>query len=151
MMANWRLLENTGINVLYNVASGTPYTPTRLYNEITLAAVSSTPSAPLNSRYGPWTSSFDLKATRSFGMLGLNLEGFVWVLNAFDSKNAQTVYTSSGSANTTNFLASPEGQAFVESANAAGLDGQGLYQLAENNPNLYSNPRLVRFGLRTNF
>jgi hypothetical protein len=33
----------------------------------------------------------------------------------------------------------------------ADKNGGSLYELATNNPNLYSNPRLVRFGLRTNF
>jgi len=151
MFGNMRVFENFGVNLLYNVASGTPYTPTKLYNEVTLAAVALQPNGPLNSRYGPWTSSLDLKATKGFGLAGLNLEGFVWVLNVFDTKNPNTVYTSSGSPFTTNYLASSEGQAFIESANAAGLDGEGLFRLAENNPNLYSNPRLVRFGLRTSF
>ena len=31
------------------------------------------------------------------------------------------------------------------------VDGEALYRLAENDPSLYSNPRLVRFGLRTSF
>src|SRR5439155_14597705 len=61
-----RPLQNTGINILYNLASGTPYTPTAVYNEVTLAAVASQPSGPLNSRYGPWTSSVDVKATKGF-------------------------------------------------------------------------------------
>jgi len=69
----WRILENTGINLLYNVASGTPYTPTKVYNEVTLAAVASEPSGPLNSRYGPWTSNLDLKATRGFHLGSLNM------------------------------------------------------------------------------
>ena len=40
----WRVFENTGVNALFNIASGTPYTPTKVYNELTLAAVSSEPS-----------------------------------------------------------------------------------------------------------
>ncbi len=144
-------LENTGINLLYNIASGTPFTPTRLYNEVTLAAVASTPSSPLNSRYGPWTNQLDIKATRGFSLAGLGLEAYAWVLNAFDSRNPINVYTSSGSPFTTNWLESEEGRSFIQTAQANGKDGAAIYSLAENNPNLYATPRSVRFGLRASF
>lgn len=143
----FRLLENTGINVLYNVASGTPYTPTFVYDEVTLAAVAGVPSGPLNSRYGPWTSTLDLKATRGFNFTGLNFEAFAWVLNLFDAENAFQVYTSSGNGSTTTWLNTQDGQAYV----AGAAEAEGLYRAAENNPNLFSNPRMVRFGLRTSF
>lgn len=147
----FRPFENTGINFLYNVASGTPYTPTFVYNEVTLAAVSTTPSGPLNSRYGPWTSNLDLKASRGFQLGATKMEGFIWVLNAFDSKNPIAVYSSTGSADATGWLNTQDGQTFIQNTNAAGIDGEAFYKLAENSPNLYSNPRLVRFGLRANF
>ena len=144
-----RLFERTGLNALLNIASGTPYTPTKVYNEVTLAAVSSEPSGPLNSRYGPWSVNLDLKATRSFTVGTLQIEGFVWGLNILDNKNPIAVYTSSGSSESTNWLGTEDGQAFASSS--ASKDGSRLYDLASNNPNLYSNGRLVRFGLRTNF
>jgi outer membrane receptor protein involved in Fe transport len=149
MWNGFRPLENLGVNVLYNVASGTPYTPTKVYNEVTLAAVASEPSGPVNSRYGPWTSSIDVKATRGFAFSGLKFEAFAWVLNLLDTKNPVGVYTSTGSTESTNWLNTEDGQTFI--TNTAGKNGEALYHLAENNPNLYSNPRLVRFGIRTNF
>lgn len=147
----FRVLENTGVNLLYNIASGTPYTPTYVYNEITLAAVSSTPSGPLNSRYGPWTSNLDLKAVRGFTLGTTKLEAFATVLNVFDAKNPIAVYTSTGSPDATSWLNTQDGQTFITSAAANGKDGEGLYRLAEDNPNLYSNARLVRFGVRASF
>jgi outer membrane receptor protein involved in Fe transport len=144
----WQLLENTGINVLFNVASGTPYTPTFIYDEVTQAAVTGVPSGPLNSRYGPWNSNLDFKLTKGFNLAGLNMEGFAWVLNLFDNENAIVTYTSTGSPTTTGFLNTQDGQAFLATN---GDEGERLYRLAENNPNLYANPRLVRFGLRTSF
>jgi outer membrane receptor protein involved in Fe transport len=143
--------EDFGVNVLYNVASGTPYTPTKVYNEVTLAAVSTEPAGPLNSRYGPWTNSVDVKATRGFKVGGLDCEAYVWVLNLFDTRNAVTVYGSSGDAATTGWLDTADGQTYLATAADAGYDGRYLYDLAQNNPNNYTNPRLVRFGFRTNF
>ena len=145
----WRLIENTGLNVLYNVASGTPYTPTKVYNEVSLAAIAPEPSGPLNSRSGPWTSNLDLKASRGFSLTGLKIEAFVWALNVLDTRNPTGVFTSTGSTQSTNWLNTGDGIAFIK--NTTAKNGEALYHLAENNPNLYSNPRLVRFGMRTNF
>ncbi len=47
------------------MGSGTPYTPTKPYDEVTLAAVNIEPAGPINSRYGPWTYRVDLKADRT--------------------------------------------------------------------------------------
>lgn len=146
-----RWFENAGLNVLYNVGSGTPYTPSNPYNELTLAATNVQPSGPINSRYGPWTMSLDLKASRAFQLGATRFQGFVWMLNALDTKNAYTVYTSTGSAFTTGWLNSEDGQAYLANAEANGKDGLGMYRLAENNPGNYANPRLVRFGVSTSF
>jgi len=144
----WKVLENTSVNVLYNIGSGTPYTPTSIYNEVTLANVNSSPVGPLNSRSGPWTSNMDLKATRGFELGGTKFEGFVWVLNVLDSRNAFNVYTGTGSPFSTGWLNTTDGQQFLADT---GAEGQLRYDLAQNNPNLYSNPRLVRFGVRASF
>jgi len=150
-IAGLRPFEDFGINVLYNVASGTPYTPTKVFNEVTLAAVTLEPAGPINSRYGPWTNSIDVKATRGFKVAGLGCEAYVWVLNLFDTRNPITVYGSSGDAATTGWLGTADGQTYVATADGAGYEGQYLYDLAQNNPNNYMNPRLIRFGFRTNF
>ena len=145
----WKFLEQTGINALFNVASGTPYTPTKVYNELTLAAVASEPKGPLNSRYGPWSVTLDIKASRSFAMGNTNWEAFVWGLNVLDNQNPIGVYTSTGTPVSTDWLNTDDGQAYL--ANTATKNGAALYDLSTNNPNLYSNPRLIRFGVRTSF
>ena len=70
------------------------------------------------------------------------------MLNLFNRDNVRTVYSGTGSANTTNFLNTAEGQAFVDANGAAGADH---YRLAEMSPNLHENPRLVRFGAKLSF
>jgi outer membrane receptor protein involved in Fe transport len=150
-LGKWHPLEDFGLNALYNIGSGTPYTPTQVYNEITLANVSALLAGPLNSRYGPWTQTMDLKATRGFELGGSRFEGFLWVLNVFDIRNAHNVYTSTGSPQTTGWLNTDDGQAYLLNASIQGKDGLGQYELAQNDPGLYGNPRLVRFGLRTSF
>jgi hypothetical protein len=146
-----RPFENTGVNLLFNVASGTPYTPTQVYNEVTLSAVSGVVAGPQNSRYGPWTVNMDLKATKAFALAGFRMEAQMWVLNVFDNENPIAVYTSSGSPFSTNFLGTQDGAAFVTAAGNKGFDGKSFYELAENNPTLFATPRLVRFGIRAAF
>ena len=148
-----RLLENAGINILANAASGTPYTPTIVYNEVTLAALASEPEAPVNARYGPWTFQVDAKLSKSIGIGRQNLDLYIWALNIFNRDNVHTVYTSSGSALSTNWLNTPEGQAFIET-NATTYGEAGAierYQLAERSPLLHGVPRMVRFGAKLSF
>ena len=146
-------LENAGLNVLFSMASGTPYTPTKVYNEITLAAVATEPTGPLNSRYGPWTYQVDAKLGKTVGVYGQNLDLYVWVLNILDRDNVNNVYTSSGSALTTQFLGTAEGQNYLQT-NAANYGEDGAlrrYQLGEQDPTLHGVPRMVRFGARLSF
>ncbi len=147
----WRPFQNTDVNVLFNVASGTPYTPTEVFNEVTLAAIASVPSGPVNSQYGPWNTNLDLKASKGFAVGGLDLNAYIWVLNVFNTQNPIVVYRGTGSANSTGWLQTADGQAYLDRAASEGKDGALLYSLAQDNPNLYTNPRLVRFGLRANF
>ena len=141
-----KILENAGINVLVNAGSGFPYTPTRIYNEVTLAAVSAQPIGPINSRYGPWTVSADVKASKGLSLGAQTLDVYLWVLNVFDRDNVRTVYTGTGNAETTNFLNTEEGQNTYSTSNA-----QRRYTLAELSPTLHENGRLVRFGAKISF
>jgi len=147
-------LENMGLNVLLNAGSGTPFTPTTVYNEVTLAAVAIQPAGEVNSRYGPWTFQVDAKLDKTIPLKGQTLNLYVWALNIFNKENVTTVYTSSGSASSTNWLNTSEGQAWVETNSAAygGPEGAAQrYQLAELNPALYGTPRQIRFGAKLSF
>jgi len=148
LVGDHHLFENFGVNLLLSAGSGTPYTPVEVYDEVTLAAVSTVPEGATNSRYGPWTSTIDMKVNKGFRLASMNFDAYVWVLNLLDRKNAVAVYESSGSAETTNWLNTDAGQAFLAQQGAAGAE---TYELAQSNPALYGNPRLVRFGLRLGF
>ncbi|UCD63446.1 MAG: TonB-dependent receptor [Candidatus Zixiibacteriota bacterium] len=148
-------LENFGVNVLVTAASGLPYSPSEVYNEVTLAASAPTAEAPRNSNYGPWTFSIDLKAEKTFNVSGYKIVPFVWVKNLLDRDNALTVYESTGRPNTTNWLASEPGLEFLDTygevQEETGLAGEEMYNLKEANPQNYSNPRQIFVGLRVAF
>lgn len=143
-----KLFSKSGANFLLVAGSGLPYTPTAVYNEVTLQSITSIPIGPINSSYGPWTYQLDMKLDRNFRVGATDLSAFVWVVNVFDRMNPITVYTSSGQADRTGWLSTPEGEAWVE---ANGADARERYELAERNPRNYATPRIVRFGLRTSF
>lgn len=147
-------LENFGLNVLVQAASGTPYTPAEVFDEITLAAVAPVPVAPRNTSYGPWTINVDLKAERAFNVGRYKVTPYVWVKNLFNRNNAYVVYESTGRSNTDGWLDTPSGQDFISSfstPDATGLNGEQKYTLKENNAQNYGNPRMLLFGLRMSF
>jgi outer membrane receptor protein involved in Fe transport len=147
-------LENFGINFVIQAASGTPYTPEQVFNEVTLAAVAPVPAAPRNSSYGPWTLNIDMKAERSFNIGQYRITPYLWVKNLLNRKNVYVVYESTGRPNSTGWLDTPSGQDFVSgfsTPDATGLNGEQKYLLKENNPQNYGNPRMILFGLRMSF
>jgi len=140
-------LENFGINVLVNAASGTAYTPMGTYNELFQGGLVSTlPEGGINSGRLPWTLTIDFKAEKKFIVSGLNITPYLWVKNLLDRDNVTNVYESSGQADYIGWLESDAGQDF-----AATSTGTERWQLAENNPSNYSNPRQILVGLRMNF
>ncbi len=144
-------LEGTSFDFLYNVASGTPFTPTTVYDELTLAAVQSNPTGPINSIYGPWTQTLDLKATKSWTIGPNRMSAYLWVVNAFDTKNVLSVFTGTGTASSTNYFNTDDGRTVAASLAAQGIDPTRAYALALQNQTLYGAPRQVRFGIRMGF
>ncbi len=147
-------LENFGINILTQLGSGTPYSPQEIYNEVTLAALSPTPAGPINSQYGPWTFNIDLKAEKSFNFGNYKLSPYLIIKNLLDRDNVYAIYESTGRANTTGWLATGEGQEFVDrnaDPDDTGLTGEEKYLLKEMNPQNYGNPRQFILGLRLSF
>jgi len=148
--------ENAGVNVVFDLSSGTPYSPVRLdADPITLYAVSYTPSAPVNSRYSDWKFRIDLKASKAFKIGKASLDVYVWVLNLLDRDNVISVYESSGSAESTNWLTTESGENWQETydtvTDESGLTGAQKYELKEKDPQNYDIPRQVRFGIRMSF
>ena len=128
-----------------------PFTPTTIYDEVSLQNLAAEPSGSINSRFGPWTRTLDIKASQGFGFGAVRANAFVWVLNALDEKNAIAVYTGTGSALTTGFFDTTPGQEVAQGLRDRGLDPNQVYSLALQNQNLFSNPRMVRFGLGLGF
>ena len=150
-----RPLERVGLNVVFTAGSGMPYTPMEVFNEVSQAAVFPTPIAPINSEYGPWTYRIDMKADKRFSVGGFEFNAYVWVLNLLDRKNIVDVYESSGRPDEANWLVTTDGQKFADTHSevddSSGLTGAQKYALAQEHPQNYGAPRMVRFGILTSF
>lgn len=82
-----KLLQNTGLNILYRASSGRPYTPETRERQL-----------ETNSARMPATHNVDIFAYRQFDVFkSLNTMFFVEVKNLFDAKNVYRVYALTGS------------------------------------------------------
>lgn len=148
-------LGNAGITMLFEAGSGFPYSPVRVYNEVTLGAISPQPSGPIGSERTPSTYRLDLKADKAFSILGGNLEVYLWVINVFGRDNVADVYRGTGEPDNTGWLETPDGQQFVQDHSSihdsSYLTGEQKYVLKQNDPANFDIPRQIRFGMRVGF
>jgi len=149
------ILQNFGINVIVQAASGLPYTPIQITNEATIAAFAPVPLDTRNSETGPWTMFVDLKVERGINVGKFTLSPYLWIKNLLDRDNAIQVWDGSGRPNSTGWLETPEGQQFAAAHSqvddVSGLNGEQKYEIAQFQPQNYANPRMVYFGMRASF
>ena len=149
--ANHWALANTAVGATFTASSGHPYTKKFVYNEISLAQTFPTPERAINSSYTPWIYNVDLHASKEVKLAGMNFKFYVDVRNLFDIKNTLAVYKGSGSGETTYWLNTSEGIAWLRSLEGeellGGYTAEELYHLRENNPNNFGNPRMIFAGL----
>jgi len=155
LVGGHRVLSDAGVNILVKAGSGFPYTPTAIYDDVSLVNTGKETVGPINSRYGPWTMQVDLKATKGFDLFGGQFELQMWVINLFNRENVLTVHSGTGEPNTTGWLETPDGQAWLEAQSDAVdnsyLTAEDKYRLRENDPTWYGAPRQVRGGIKFMF
>ncbi|HVP15240.1 MAG TPA: hypothetical protein VMS88_06835 [Terriglobales bacterium] len=137
-----------GVALRLAVASGLPYTATSVYDEVTLAVAAAQATSGLNARRGPASMSLDLRATEPLRIGKGDLELSLWIVNLLNRRNAMAVYSGTGSATTTGWLASPAGQGWLS---GAGAQAAALYGLAESRPSFYGPPCIIRLGAVARF
>lgn len=139
------IFEMVDANVLVSFNSGTPYTPVDKLNLLGDNTIISSTLGYINSAYGPSSFRVDLRLEKSFYIAGVKVSPYLWIQNVFDADNVVTVYRSTGSSSTTDWLNTSEAQATAQAI------GQGYvqdYRTLEQNPDNYGIPRLIRLGLQ---
>ena len=141
-------LEMVNANLLVSFSSGRPYTPMDQWNLLGDNGILSKTTGYINSAFGPSSVRLDLKLEKSFAIGDLYLSPYLWIENLLDADNVTTVYRSTGSPYTTEYLTTPNGIATSQ------LNGEGYvqdYQSLERNPANFGIPRLIKLGLKINF
>jgi hypothetical protein len=150
MIGDMHPLENMGLNVVMQLASGLPYTPTNPYDAITAASVQQEPIGGINSANMPWNYTIDLKLEKTFTFGEYRLVPYLWVKNLLNTENEVGVYEGTGEANTTGYLGSDVAQGSIENPET-GEQFEYLYDFGQNNPKNYANPRIIYLGVRMSF
>lgn len=149
-LGGFKPLENFGLNALVQLGSGTPYTPTRVYDAVALRSVDQNPTGGVNSANLPWTFQVDLKLERTFYISNFKFVPYVVVKNLLDTENLASVYEGTGEPSTTGYLETDEG-ILRSSHPVTGDEFNYRYQVAQDNPKNYLNPRMIFAGMRISF
>ena len=126
---------------------------------LTLASVSSRPSGPINSSYGPWSYQIDLKANKDVVSGGHRVSLYAVAINLLNRKNVaardinsrgfeSSIYSGTGLPDETRWLTTEDGQEFLRSY---GETGRQKFEIKQNDPRNYATPRQVRFGMAYSF
>jgi len=150
MIGDMHPLENMGLNVVMQLASGLPYTPTNPYDAITAASVQQEPIGSINSANMPWNYQIDMKLEKTFTFGQYRLVPYLWIKNLLNTENELAVYEGTGEANTTGYLGSDVAQGSIDNPET-GEQFEYLYDFGQNNPKNYSNPRIIYLGIRMSF
>ncbi len=154
------VLENTGLNVVTQLGSGSPYSGfTQAAGEALLAGGSAPLDGSLNGSRKPWQYRVDLQLDRNFTLQfgddenkkkAAYLNVYVRATNLFNIINVLNVYRATGNPGDDGYLAASQFQASIQNQ----LDEQSFrdyYTLKVQNPFNYGIPRTIRLGVKFDF
>lgn len=159
MIGDAKILENTGLNLIANIYSGSLYSSqTGITGEGLIDPNSSGISGTLNGSQLPWQYRLDLQLDRSwainFGKEGKKkstyLNVYLRVTNLFNAMNVLGVYRATGNWNDDGYLAAALYQSTIQNQ----LDEQSFrdyYNMKVANPFNISSPRTIRLGVKFDF
>ena len=133
-----------GVNALYSFGSGTSYTPSTIQSDV-FGRGWYIPVAGINSAFRPWTSRLDLKFDFD-DIAGTGVSAFIQVKNVLNRENVVSVYPATGEAGTDGWIETSEGQVWLKGTPF----GSTFYEDRINDPENWSIPRIIFFGLTYN-
>ena len=153
-----QVFQNTGINFIANLGSGTPYTASNIPVPIT-GEISPSTEGSINGSRLPWQFNLDMNINREFtvrvGGEGekakeLNMNVYLWVVNVLNIQNINDVYRFTGVANDDGYLASAQYQPLIASQNDPD-SFRNYYSMFVANPFNLGLPRQIRLGVKLDF
>ena len=158
MIGNFALLENTGLNIVTNIYSGSPYSSQTFITDEGIGALNAGLNGTLNGSRLPWSYRLDLQLDRTmeleFGKEDKKkttfLNVYVRVTNLFNQFNVLNVYRATGNWDDDGYLAAAANQTSIQNQ----LDEQSFrdyYMMKIQNPFNISVPRTIRLGVQFDF
>ena len=159
-IGDFEVFGNTGLNIVTNIGSGTPYSGLKIpVGDALLTPNSSQLDGTLNGSRKPWTYRMDLQIDRNFDLefgkdeekkKAAYLNVYMRITNIFNIINTLNVYRATGTPDDDGYLAASQYQASIQNQ----LDEQSFrdyYQLKVVNPNNFGIPRTIRLGVKFDF
>lgn len=159
MIGDAKILENTGLNLIANIYSGSLYTTqTGVTSEGLINGNTAGITGTLNGSQLPWQYRLDLQLDRSWGLnfgkenkkKSAYLNVYLRVTNLFNAMNVLGVYRATGNWNDDGYLAAAQYQTTIQNQ----LDEQSFrdyYNMKIANPFNISAPRTIRLGVKLDF
>ena len=147
-------LDGLFLNLIVRAGSGLPYTPIQITNEATLGAFAPIRIDSRNSRRGDWTATITFRLEKTFDNGDVKITPYVSANNLLNRANVSGVWNGTGEPNRTGWLTTTDGQAFIQAnsiPDRTGFTGEEKYQIKQQLPINYWNPRQYYFGLRVSF
>lgn len=160
MIKDVQVLKNTGLNIMTNIYSGSPYSKKLdIVNEGMFNPIASGLDGTTNGSRLPWSYRLDLQLDRTFDievgktddkkhMTFLNV--YLRITNLFNQKNVLSVYRATGNWDDDGYLEAANSQASIQNQQ----DEQSFrdyYLMKIQNPFNISAPRTIRLGVKFDF
>jgi hypothetical protein len=159
MIGDFKILENTGLNIVTNIYSGSPYSAQQAITDEAIGSLSSGLTGTLNGSRTPWSYRLDLQLDRTFDLkLGKGadkkkaafLNVYLRATNLLNQFNVLNVYRATGNWNDDGYLAASQFQQAIQNQ----LDEQSFrdyYTMKVQNAFNISAPRTIRLGVKFDF
>ena len=159
VIKNFNVLQNTGLNIVSNIGSGSPYSSqTVITNEGSFSPQYAGLTGTTNGSRLPWNYRLDLQLDRTFNLeFGKEdkkkvtfLNVYVRVTNLLNHKNFVSIYRATGNWNDDGYLAAAESQKSIQNQ----IDEQSFrdyYTMKVQNSFNVSSPRTIRLGVKFDF
>ncbi|MDF2448948.1 MAG: TonB-dependent receptor [Bacteroidota bacterium] len=153
-----QVLQNVGANLKFSIGSGSPYTRNIAAYPI---GGRSNIAGSVNGSSKPWQFRTDLRIDKNIELTWgkkdgdsqkrANLNIYLQVLNLLNTRNILGVYGYTGNPEDDAYLASAQGQLYVNSNPATATSFTDQYNIYINNPYNYGRPRTIRIGVLLDF
>jgi hypothetical protein len=162
VIKNVQILKNTGLNILSNIYSGSPYSRQQfITNAASFNESTTLTDGSFNGSRLPWSYRLDLQIDRNFELKMGSTDGgkkqkdlfvniYFRATNLFNKFNVLNVYRATGNATDDGYLEAAQYQTAIQGK----LDEasfRNYYQMKVNNPYNLSIPRTLRLGVKIDF